>query len=121
MQYSRLFERPAQRGDGTRVRCPKRLEPPGLPTALSSVNQAELSFSSVRARAVAMEVTSSSEITDVRTDTAGAEGSRAEDLEPASAVVLAVDFHSGHFQIGDMSDFVKMLLTEGGRTEFLRP
>ena len=107
--------------DGVLVRCSKRLGRPGLPTALSFVNQAELSFSSVRARAVAMEVTSSSEITDVRTDTAGAEGSRAEDLEPTSAVVLAVNFHSGHFEIGDMPDFVKRLLTEGGRTEFLRP
>ena len=80
--------------DGALVRCSKRLGRPGLPTALSSVNQAELLCSSVRARAVAMEVSSGSEMTDVRTDAAGAEGPRAEELEPTSAVVLVVNFHS---------------------------
>ncbi len=41
-----------------------------------------------------MEVSSGSEMTDVSTDAAGAEGSRADEPELTSAVVLAVNFHS---------------------------
>ena len=107
--------------DGALVRCSKRFGRPGLPTALNSVNQAELLCSSVRARAVAMESGSGSRMTDVGADAASAEGPRGEDLEPSSTVVLAVNFHSENFEVGDAPEFVKRLVTEGGRTELLRP
>ncbi len=103
--------------------CSARLGRLGLPIALSSLNQAELLLSRVRARAAGMALSSDSEkeATDIGTDGAGADGLRAEEPKSTSAAVIAVNFHGKSDFSSHDPEFVRMLLASGATTAFLRP
>ena len=103
--------------------CPERLGRLGLPIALSSLNQAELLLSRVRARAAGMARSSNSEkeAAELGTDGAGADGLGAKEPKSTSAAVLAVNFHGKSEFSSQAPELVRRLLASGATTAFLRP